>query len=41
MFQLDPMDIDENNFVTTAAAVMGEFQRTFVIPKSTHTVFLN
>ena len=33
MFQLDPMDVDENNFVTTAAAVMGEFQRTFVIPE--------
>lgn len=32
-FQLDPMDIDENNFVTTAAAVMGEFQRTYVIPE--------
>lgn len=32
-FQLDPMDIDENNFVSTAAAVMGEFQRTFVIPE--------
>lgn len=33
MFQLDPMDVDENNFVTTAAAVMGEFQRTFVVPE--------
>ena len=33
MFQLDPMDINENNFVTTAAAVMGEFQRTQVIPE--------
>lgn len=32
-FQLDPMDIDENNFITTAAAVMGEFQRTQVIPE--------
>ncbi len=32
-FQLDPMDINENNFVTTAAAVMGEFQRTYVIPE--------
>lgn len=32
-FQLDPMDIDENNFVTTAAAVMGEFQRMYVIPE--------
>lgn len=32
-FQLDPMDINENNFVTTAAAVMGEFQRMHVIPE--------
>lgn len=32
-FQLDPMDINENNFVTTAAAVMGEFQRMYVIPE--------
>lgn len=32
-FQLDPMDINENNFVTTAAAVMAEFQRTYVIPE--------
>lgn len=32
-FQLDPIDINENNFVTTAAAVMGEFQRTQVIPE--------
>lgn len=32
-FQLDPVDINENNFVTTAAAVMGEFQRTHVIPE--------
>lgn len=32
-FQLDPMDIDENNFVTTAASVMGEFQRMFVVPE--------
>lgn len=32
-FQLDPMDIDENNFVTTAATVMGEFQRMYVIPE--------
>lgn len=27
------MDINENNFVTTAAAVMGEFQRTQVVPE--------
>ena len=33
LFQLDPMDINENNFVTTAGAVMGEFQRTRVIPE--------
>lgn len=32
-FQLDPMDINENNFVTTAAAVMGEFQRLHVVPE--------
>lgn len=32
-FQLDPMDINENNFVTTAASVMGEFQRMHVIPE--------
>lgn len=32
-FQLDPMDINENNFVTTAAAVMGEFQRMHVVPE--------
>lgn len=32
-FQLDAMDVDENNFVTTGASVMGEFQRTGVIPE--------
>ena len=32
-FQLDPIDINENNFVTTAAAVMGEFQRMHVVPE--------
>ncbi|MDR7812070.1 hypothetical protein [Lacrimispora sp.] len=32
-FQLDPIDINENNFVTTAAAVMGEFQRMYVVPE--------
>lgn len=32
-FQLDPMDINENNFVTTAASVMGEFQRVHVVPE--------
>lgn len=33
MFQLDPIDINENNFVTTAATVMGEFQRVHVVPE--------
>lgn len=33
MFQLDPLDVNENNFVTTAAAVMGEFQRMYVVPE--------
>lgn len=32
-FQLDPMDVNENNFVATAAAVMGEFQRMYVVPE--------
>ena len=32
-FQLDAMDVDETNFVPTAARVMGEFQRTKVIPE--------
>lgn len=32
-FQLDPMDINENNFIPTAAAVMAEFQRAHVIPE--------
>lgn len=32
-FQLDPMNINENNFVTTAAAVMAEFQRMYVVPE--------
>lgn len=32
-FQLDPMDINESNFIPTAAAVMAEFQRTYVIPE--------
>lgn len=32
-FQLDAMDVNENNFVTTAAAVMGEFQRVQVTPE--------
>lgn len=32
-FQLDAMDVNENNFVTTASAVMGEFQRMHVVPE--------
>lgn len=32
-FQLDRMDVDETNFVATAANVMGEFQRVNVIPE--------
>lgn len=32
-FQLDAMDVDETAFVATAASVMGEFQRTRVIPE--------
>lgn len=32
-FQLDAMDINENNFVTTAATVMGQFQRERVVPE--------
>ena len=32
-FQLDAMDVDETAFVATAAAVMGEFQRTHVLPE--------
>ena len=33
LFQLDPMDINEANFIPTASAVMGEFQRTQVVPE--------
>jgi len=32
-FTLDPMDIDESNFVLTASEVMGEFARTKVVPE--------
>lgn len=32
-FQLDAMDIDEAAFIPTAGTVMGEFQRTKVIPE--------
>lgn len=32
-FMLDRMDVDESNFVATAANVMGEFQRTLVVPE--------
>lgn len=33
LFQLDPMDINEANFIPTASAVMGEFQRMHVVPE--------
>ncbi len=33
LFNLDPREVDETNFVATAGNVMGEFQRTFVIPE--------
>lgn len=32
-FQLDAIDVDETNFATVAGNVMGEFQRTKVIPE--------
>lgn len=32
-FTLDAMDVNESNFVASAGAVMGEFQRTKVIPE--------
>ncbi|WP_018752182.1 hypothetical protein [Paenibacillus sanguinis] len=32
-FTLDAMDVDESNFVATAGVVLGEFQRTKVIPE--------
>ena len=32
-FILDAMDVNETNFVANAGAVMGEFQRTMVIPE--------
>lgn len=32
-FQLDAMDVDETNFAAVAGNVMGEFQRTKVIPE--------
>ena len=32
-FHLDAMDVDETNFVASAGHVMGEFQRTKVIPE--------
>lgn len=32
-FELDSMYVDETNFVVTAAAVMAEFQRDYVIPE--------
>ena len=33
LFNLDPMDINEANFIPTASAVMGEFQRMHVVPE--------
>lgn len=33
LFQVDPMDINEANFIPTTGAAMGEFQRTQVIPE--------
>jgi hypothetical protein len=32
-FSLDSMDVDETNFVANASNLMGEFQRTMVIPE--------
>lgn len=32
-FQLDSMDVDETSFVATASSVMGEFQRSYVVPE--------
>lgn len=32
-FQLDAMDVDETNFVAVAGNVIGEFQRTKVVPE--------
>ncbi len=32
-FSIDAMDVDETNFVATAGMVLGEFQRTKVIPE--------
>lgn len=32
-FQLDAVDVDETNFALVAGNVMGEFQRTKVIPE--------
>lgn len=33
LFNLDPREVDESNFIATAGNVMGEFQRTFVVPE--------
>lgn len=32
-FMIDSMDVDETNFVATASNVLGQFQRTKVVPK--------
>ncbi len=33
MFTIDELDVDESNFLLTASTIMGEFQRTKVIPE--------
>ena len=32
-FLIDAMDVDETNFVATAGNIMGEFQRTMLVPE--------
>lgn len=32
-FSIDELDVDETNFVVTASTIMGEFQRTKVVPE--------
>ena len=32
-FMIDAMDVDESNFLATAGNVMGEFQRTMLVPE--------
>lgn len=33
IFTIDEMDVDESNFILTASSIIGEFQRTKVIPE--------